>query len=309
MVKRWLGFLTVWLSCLIFFLFYRQWPGCILFAAVTALPPLSLFLMAPAIRSAKTKFDIPRAVLRGQEATVNLSVEGKDYDPLWSAKLRMRHSFSGKTRKIKPNQKLPTAHCGNLRIEVGGVYIHDPLGLFRFRIIPGQQFDIAVRPEPVAPESIPELAGKSTTQWRPRPGGGFSESHDLRSYRPGDDLRQIHWKLTAKTGSLILREPMEPLHSRLLLRLELMGTADEIDRKLAQLLWLSKHLLSKGLPHHWQALTATGSEEFTVTDEESLYLSLDNLLRRQPATAGSVLDQPSNAAWWHYIGGDSHEES
>lgn len=309
MVKRWLVFLTVWLSCLIFFLFYREWPGWILFAAVTALPPLSLLLMGSSLRSSKLNCSIPHAVIRGQQATVELSVTAKDYDPLWSAKLRLSHSFSGKTYKIKPNQNLPTAHCGILCISVGGVYIHDPLGLFRFRIAPRRQIEVAVRPEPAAPEAIPELGGKTATQWRPRRGGGFAESHDLRLYRPGDNLRQIHWKLSAKTGSLILREPMEPLHSRLLLRMELMGNLEEIDGKLSHLLWLSNYLLSKGLPHHWQVLTAKGAAEFTITDEETLFLSLDSLLRCQPATAGSVLDQPSNAAWWHYIGGDSHEES
>lgn len=308
MIRRWLSYLAVWLGCLILFLVYRQWASVAIFAAVSMLPPVSLLLSRRAIRSGSARLDVPATLTRGEGAAFRVTMDCSGPMPEWRAKVRLSHSFRGEEQKLKSGALLPTAHCGTLRLSIRGVYIYDYLGLFRFRLAHPSDLSIAVRPEPKAPEAVPELGAKTHTRWQPRRGGGFSENHDLRLYRPGDSLQQIHWKLSAKTGNLILREPLEPLHSRLLLRLDLAGSPDQLDGKLAQVLWMSQYLLDRELPHHWQVLTAAGIRQFYVHDRESMLSSLDALLSCAPAAAGSVLDHPSNAAWWYYIGGDGDEK-
>ena len=44
MVKRWLRYLAVWISCLIFYFAYRQWMAWIILMSVSLLPLLSLAL-------------------------------------------------------------------------------------------------------------------------------------------------------------------------------------------------------------------------------------------------------------------------
>ena len=39
-----------------------------------------------------------------------------------------------------------------------------------------------------------------------RPGDDPGETFDIREYREGDSIRQIHWKLTGKMDRLIIRE-------------------------------------------------------------------------------------------------------
>ena len=39
-----------------------------------------------------------------------------------------------------------------------------------------------------------------------RKGNDPSEIFDIREYVPGDDIRSIHWKLSSKTDTLILKE-------------------------------------------------------------------------------------------------------
>ena len=34
----------------------------------------------------------------------------------------------------------------------------------------------------------------------------MSEIYDLKTYYPGDDIRHVHWKLSAKTGEVLLKE-------------------------------------------------------------------------------------------------------
>ena len=47
-------------------------------------------------------------------------------------------------------------------------------------------------------------------QYRNCRGGDISEVFDLREYMPGDDVRSIHWKLSGKLDTLILREGSDP---------------------------------------------------------------------------------------------------
>ena len=307
MIKRWLSYLAVWFCCLILYLLHRHWAGCILFLGITALPPLSLMLISRSIRTSKVDILIPRHATIGEEILPTIRVSCQGPSPLWRANMDMHSCFTGKKQRIKPNQALPTAHCDLLMIDLKGVFLYDYLGLFRFRIAAQQDILVAVRPESCLPDPLPELGNHVGVHWMARRGGGYSENHDLRLYRPGDSLQQIHWKLSAKTGNLILREPLEPVHSRLLLRLDLKGSAKELDEKLGLLLGLSQFLLSKNAPHQWQAMTALGIQEFSVSDEKSLYACLDALLGCGLAGNGSVLDAPALAAWWYYIGGESHE--
>lgn len=309
MVKRWLTYLAVLGSCLILYLLHRQWAPCILFIAVCALPPLSLLMMRRTIRSAHADVQIPQKLTCGTDVSASVTVTCRGPKPQWQADMVLQHSFSGEKLRPKPNTPLSAQHCGLLRLHIRGIYLYDYLGLFRFRLARPQTLEIPVHPEPVAPESIPELSNRVSVTWQPRRGGGFSENHDLRLYRPGDSLQQIHWKLSAKTGSLILREPLEPLYSRLLLRMDLKGTPQELDSKLGQLLWLSRYLLQKQLPHHWQVMTGLGIRSFRICDEQSLSESMDQLLGCSPAKEGSVLETSAHAAWWHYIGGDSRENA
>lgn len=50
-------------------------------------------------------------------------------------------------------------------------------------------------------------------------------------------MRDIHWKLSAKTDSLIVREPIEPVRGQAVLSFDLAGTRDAVDRTLGLLQW------------------------------------------------------------------------
>ena len=153
----------------------------------------------------------------------------------------------------------------------------------------------------------PQLKKRPMRLWRPKPGGGFSEIHDLRLYRPGDDLKHIHWKMSAKTGKLIYREPMEPVQKGYVLNITVSGTTEELDRKLGKLLWTSRMLLEGEFTHTVRAMTAKGLVLFTVENEASLEACLRSLLGT-PKAETTAVDGAADALWQHHIGGDSHEK-
>lgn len=306
MTTRRSSYFAVLLLALSALLLARTWANVIFFCAVAALPLLSLALSLRAMRAARAQIIAPQAVTRGQSASVAVRVTGGKYTPPWMVKMRQTNSFSAKKARLRPDEPLPTAHCGTIRVAVGAVYALDDMGLFRVRLCPRAYLRVAVRPEPKPPKTLPELHLSQELGVRPVR-GGISEANELRAYQPGDELRRIHWKLSAKTGTLILREPVAPVRRELLLRMELAGTPDELDDKLARLLWLSRYLLEKGHPHGWQVLTAQGVTEFFIEDEQTLCAELDALLDCAPARGGSVLDAQAHAAQWYYIGGDGDE--
>jgi hypothetical protein len=100
---------------------------------------------------------------------------------------------------------------------------------------------------------------------------------------------------------------MEPEQGRVLLRLNLMGTEEELDRKLGRLLWLGNQLLDLKITHEVQCLTASGCEHWTVATPEDLQNAIDAILSRKCAVEGSIQDQVEAAAWQYYIGGGIDE--
>ena len=114
-------------------------------------------------------------------------------------------------------------------------------------------------------------------------------------------------RLSAKTGSLILREPMEPDLGLVLLSLDLTGTTDQIDRKFGRLLWLSQDLLNRGLRHEIHCLTGDGPVRHTVNQESDLVIAMDALLRCPWAEEGTIAGDETAATWQYHIGGDADE--
>jgi uncharacterized protein (DUF58 family) len=48
-------------------------------------------------------------------------------------------------------------------------------------------------------------------------GSGGSDDASVRGYRYGDDLRKVHWRSTARTGALMVRQEERPWHGQTLL--------------------------------------------------------------------------------------------
>jgi hypothetical protein len=86
-----------------------------------------------------------------------------------------------------------------------------------------------------------------------RPGSDPSETFAIREYLPGDPVRQIHWKLSQKLDTLMLRELGLPVAEETLLLLETSFPAapegDAMDKALTALLSVSQALAADGIPH------------------------------------------------------------
>ena len=299
-------YLAVLEGCLVFFVAYREWFSWLALVAVLCLPWFSLLLSLPAMLWAKIRLQCPGQLQTGVSVEPALSIRCPLPAPPVRCRLSVRHSITGQQETYKPDQPIPADHCGVLEICLKGLWTYDYLGLLRLPRRAKNIHRLTILPHPIEIPRPPSLERYLASAWRPKHGGGFAENHDLRLYRPGDDLRQIHWKLASKTGKLIFREPIEPMRGKVLLTMVLSGDPDTVDRKMGRLLWMSLHLLENGLHHEVRCLTGRGAEVFAVRDENSLLQALHSLLGA-PRTQNDSMPESSDAAWQYHIGGEEDE--
>lgn len=300
-------FLAVLLACAGYYTASGEWLSAMLLAAAAGLPWLSLLVSLPAIfrfRAAPAGVDI---VQMGEETELWLLGTCSAPMPPFRGKLRLCRCISGEQMRYRAEKGIPTDHCGGFTVTVEKIRVCDYLGLFSFPVKAVENKTVIVRPRKLPIPQPPQVEQFAARRWRPKPGGGFAENHEMRLYRPGDSLNQIHWKLSAKTGNLILREPMEPVRGLVLLTMTLRGQPEALDRKFGRLVWLGEYLLDQSVPFEIRALTAEGILTFSVAKSTDLYKAVDKLLCTGAAEEGSIRDRNFDASWQYHIGGEADE--
>ena len=294
------------MGSVVFYCVYRLWFSWLTLVAVLCLPVFSLVLSLPAMMGTVLSVDSPDHAAPGREILLKFDVKCWAPTPVTRAFLRVKRPITGESWLLKEGQAIPTDHCGILLCRPEKAVVYDYLGLFRLRIPRQAPCTLKLRPRPVPIQDLPSLARQMGVSWQPKAGGGFSEQHEIRLYHPGDKLNQVHWKLSAKTGKLMVREPMEPSLSRVYVEMILRGTGEELDKKFGQLVWLSEYLLEKGIHFDLRVLTGSGVMLLPVGEPKELEDGLDRLLSAPPARAGATLE-PLSASWQYRIGGDRDE--
>lgn len=307
MFGRRLWYLAALFGCWVFYIAYGEWFSYVALLLVLGLPWLSLLLSLPAMLRLRMQPDGPEALPMGTTAEAWLVGSCDLPMPPFKGKLRVTRCISGESHRYQARTGLPTEHCGGIAVTVDKARVCDYLGLFAFPVRKTGHKTVLIRPVPLPVPEPPDLSRYLARSWRPKFGGGFAENHELRLYRPGDSLNQVHWKLSAKTGKLILREPMEPERGLVLLTMTLRGTPDELDRKFGRLLWLGSYLIEKNVSFEIRALTAEGVQSLPVDSEQALGKAIDTLLCAEGAKEGSIQDQFYAASWQYHIGGAPDE--
>lgn len=287
MAGRRIIYLAVLAGLLVFYVFYREWFAWFSLVLGLCLPPFSLVLSLPAVCTVRGRFRCPDTLAPGRPARAAASVSSPLPVPPFRCRLRVTHAITGNTRIQKVTDPLPTGVCGRLTLQPVRPRIYDYLGLFRFPLRRWEPAGILIWPAEVPMESVPDFSPPPESLEKASPDRDFSDRQELRPYRPGDSLRQIHWKLSAKTGELIFRELTVPVTSRIRLALVLSGSGAELNRKLGQLLWLGSWLLERQIP--WEIAAVTGAGFFCVpVDHPEDFRAAMTRLLSSPAAADSV---------------------
>ncbi len=191
---------------------------------------------------------------------------------------------------------LQSEFCGRHTLRLHSLVLTDYFGILPVRVNASAEARITVLPELFAAEvSCTAPGGSDGEKSTNRRGCDPSEIFQLRDYCPGDDVRQIHWKLSAKLERPVYREASLPESRSLLLVWDKRnrGTAAQMDALAEAIASVSLGLVQKGIPF---CLCWTENDEpqrADVSDENSLLLTLPALMKgtgneacRLPETAG-----------------------
>lgn len=290
MLRNWLVYLLGLAGALVFHIYYFGWYSWFVLVLAVALPWFSLLVSLLAMLRTRLRMDAPALLTRNEAAYVTLRAgNGFLPQPLCRFRLTITAVMTGERRSLRQSTQsqgswyvpLDTSHAGACLCQVEKARVYDYLGLFRLPVRAPAPVETVIRPVPREPARLPNLRHFLVRQLKPKPGGGFSEEHELRDYRPGDSMREIHWKLSVKTDRTIVREAQEPVRGLTLLTFDLRGTPGRVDATLEELLWLSQWLLDHDTPHQILWIDPTDCETATapIDAPADLEALLSRLLR------------------------------
>ena len=215
----WLFLLACWVAAFIVFAgFYTAWNGRGLRASVGVLGtetgaqspiddlPEQLLRTGP----------IPAPIFEGDRLAIELRLEttGAPRGPARLSGLIGEIQMDAATGLVPRNgwherRLLGPLRRGPVDARTWVLEASDPMGMFRYRR-PTPDAEVAlVLPRFKSLVAQPQVRDLEASIAAPRSGSG-TEMFGVREYRPGDPLRRIHWRSSARHGQLIVREYEPP---------------------------------------------------------------------------------------------------
>ncbi len=180
-------------------------------------------------------------------------------------------------------------HSGKLCVRVKELKVLDALGIFARKITCEEETSAIVAancfPIEISMADTVDFLQDSELYSSQRPGYDPSETFRIREYIPGDPIRQIHWKLSEKTGEVLVRDFGLPVVNDMLLLAEttrIQGSRflpEESDHVLDLLFSVSYSLLMRELPHTvgWQDRDTMAYVSYDMLNTEDI-AALEDLL-------------------------------
>lgn len=219
--------ISYFIMVLFFFLaamFYRQSFLAILFLFSVILPVLSLLVSTLAVRKISISCQaLTPSVTVENPIRIGIDLTNKTFVPLLNGEFSFSyenkyypndttHFLSVPTEaKRVEHYELPfeTIYAGMFYFKIHSFTVTDFLHLHTYEIKIEKQFEIPILPkEDPIDFFIPTTAKRESDDediFLPQ-GEQTGDVKELREYRPGDKLKDIHWKLSAKVDDLMVKE-------------------------------------------------------------------------------------------------------
>jgi len=282
---------------------YPPWISWYLLVLILLLIPFDLLISLPGMISKGLLMSVPKQLEKDTDAVMTLLATHKKSYPVRCLLVKMHvtgDDFSAMCRLICPAEKdgrrevtIDTSKSGLTVFEIRRFWVISLLGLFSLPVNVKYKSSVLVLPQPIKPANT--VALQHGIILRPKPGGGYSEEHDMRPYRSGDPVRSIHWKVSAKFDSLIIREPLiPPPHSRLI-HVSKWEDGFQRDLILGRLRWISDYMLKWQMPFYIKYSDGTAIAE--IKEESELIDYLRCVLDKEADTVVNAASIPSRFSW------------
>lgn len=281
--------------------FYRQPLLSVLLLLLVLLPVISIILTKHQSRLLSVNATIKNNnAYKDGIINININANYKGIIPLLNCMIRMTYENLYYPHK-KPQEfvfhadkrgdsefTLPfsVTKAGMFVLKSDRLYITDYLHLYTFSIPIDICIEIPILPEEIeAPSYNKKRLSASNKEGDPTEittvgGEKTRDIKQLREYRSGDRLKDVHWKLSAKTEELMVRE-YEEIKELYYLVFPVLDVTNNLQNTLSLYLAIGKDLLREKEPFSTVIYNSI-SDTFTtriITEENELYESLYKLYR------------------------------
>lgn len=289
-----------WFLCLILLFFaYVMKPAAGLLAVLilfAAAPVISWLILWKIRKKIQVQIQVPGIAGKKKPYEISLKTKGAARIPLGKTVLwvqmtnRVTEEVQKKRLVFREREKwtLESLYCGCIEYEILDVFTYDIFGVLPLKLNIHERKRTVVMPDtfPVEIDSILSASDlEECREYAPdRRGKDPTEIFQVREYVPGDQVKQIHWKLSGKLEKLMVRDPSEPVDRELMVFLDRTGeniAPDRADALMEAVTSVCQALAEAAIPFHlvWNEEVIASYE---ISHKEQLPEAIAAMLKSKP---------------------------
>lgn len=245
MIKSKLVYLALLIALTVFYVLYIDSLPLMMLGAALIVPLILKICLLVLHGSASADISCQMETCSaGETVPVTVTVRNRSRlsFPCGEARVRISHSFGTGREVIRlrfPVQDQNSTRltfyigadsCGTLTVSLHRVYVFDHFRLFHTKLSgKSRKLQLLVLPKPVLlplDASAPPVENPESLRYADKPGDDPSELFGIREYRDDDPVSRIHWKLSSRSDTLLVKEFGSPVDKHALLLAEYRAPSD-----------------------------------------------------------------------------------
>ncbi len=214
------------------------------------LPILSAVYTSIAKNGIKMRFlETTDTYIRGGVTNLSVIAENIYVTPVANLNIVIVYQFNNLRETTSKTQEISIAgmnrcpfdihcklsHSGYLTIDMTNSYIYDPMKLFKFRLSGIKEYVLHIMPILINPDyygmyTSYDMIIDAKEYFKTRKGEDSSEIFDVRDYIHGDSLNRVHWKLSAKEDTLMVKELSQPVNHNHCIVVDVVNANNDMER-------------------------------------------------------------------------------
>ena len=211
-----------------------------------------------------------------------------------SSDISLSLAVGGKDKSIL---RLPVRgeKLGRICFRCNRIILQDLMGLVQIygkADVMQELFVLPKKEDSLAQEVTEYGAGMTEVEESKERGSDFAEVSEIREYVPGDRIRDIHWKLSAKQDTLMVKERIAMAGSEMVILMRLSEQEEESEEVLKQTYHLCRGFLAERIPFRllcWNQVNYS-FEEYSCSKQQEVEHAFCEIFR-QPVSCRSSESQ------------------
>lgn len=256
------------------------------------LPMCSFFITFTVLRFLKVVQDVPSHIVKGQQDSLVVNIKNKT--PLHFSRVyctfytppHVLGTIENVAFEVLPfniaaqSVTVSALHIGRFDVGLHTVHVRDIIGLFWLRRKYKKRVALTVMPRVLHVQKMPLIMGlmaQASSRFDIKD-EDYATISEVRQYLPGDSIKRVHWKLTAKRNEWLVKVFQANALNRVTVisdtRRLPMNERDRFkleDQLIENAVALARFCLYKGMPVDFMASDGKKAQAHTLANFEMLY--------------------------------------